>query len=77
MEKNIFGVKIMAVIAGTLILAMTACSTSSDQGKKEAASADSAAETVDVENRELDTSELVFERRRKPDYYIESNKGRI
>lgn len=62
MEKNIFGVKIMAVIAGTLILAMTACSTSSDQGKKEAASADSAAETVDVENRELDTSELVFER---------------
>ena len=45
-EKNIFGVKIMAVIAGTLILAMTACSTSSDQGKKEAASADSAAETV-------------------------------
>ena len=37
MEKNIFGVKIMAVIAGTLILAMTACSTSSDQGKKEAA----------------------------------------
>ena len=56
MEKNIFGVKIMAAIAGTLVLAMTACSTSSDQGKKEAASADSAAETVDVENRELDTS---------------------
>lgn len=50
----------MAVIAGALILAATACGASSDDGKKEAASTDSAAETA-AGNRGTDSSELVFE----------------
>ena len=50
----------MAVIAGALILATTACGVSSDNGKKEAASTDSAAETA-AGNRGTDSSELVFE----------------
>lgn len=60
MEKKIFGVKTMAVIAGALILAATACGASSDDGKKEAASTDSVAETA-AGNRGTDSSELVFE----------------